>query len=106
MLAASECQGKRSFPPVVSDKLLTLESNACRTPLVGTTFFPGTLKPPTFPKCFPFRDMRNRWFANAKGLRAYPNWKPRCTTSGKEGPCPVQRNNLFKLCQRSRRSHF
>src|SRR5260370_40211674 len=30
MLAASECQGKRSFPPVVSDKLLTLESNVCQ----------------------------------------------------------------------------
>ncbi len=71
---------------------------------MGTTFFPGTLKPATFPKCFPLRDMRNRWLANTKGLRAHPNWKPRCTTSGKEGPCPVQRSNLFKLCQRCRRS--
>jgi hypothetical protein len=35
-----------------ADRGLTPTSRACR-PLVGTTFFPGTLKPPTFPKCFP-----------------------------------------------------
>ncbi len=35
-----------------ADRDLTPTSSACR-PLVGTTFFPGTLEPPTFPKCFP-----------------------------------------------------
>src|SRR5260370_28546296 len=40
--------------------------------------------------------MRNRWLATAKGLRVYPNWKPRCITSGKEGPCPVQRQQAVQ----------
>jgi hypothetical protein len=53
-LAASECQSERSFPQVVSDKLLTLESNLCQrlfgcAKAGGLHFLSGL--PSGFPSC-------------------------------------------------------